>query len=137
FPRTVQQAKALGEMLTTLDRRLAGVLHMKVSDEEIVRRLSGRLTCIDCQAPYHPEFNPPMTPGLCDGCGGELYQRDDDNPETVRAQLATFHRQTEPLIAYYTDAALLVEIRAEGTVDEVAVRAIAAAEAIQERIAGN
>ncbi|MBI2795812.1 MAG: adenylate kinase [Gemmatimonadetes bacterium] len=124
FPRTLPQARALTEMLGRLHRALAGVVCIKVSDEAIVSRLSGRLICRVCQAPYHTSFNPPRSAGRCDACGGELYQRDDDNANTVRARLATFHAQTEPLIAYYREAGLLHEIDGEGDVAAVGARAL-------------
>ena len=126
FPRTLPQASALMEMVSRLNRRLSHVLYIKVTDEAIVRRLSGRLICRDCQAPYHVDFQPPRQTGKCDTCGGELYQRDDDNPNTVRARLATFHRQTEPLIAYYRRAGLLHEIEGEGSVANITARCLAA-----------
>lgn len=126
FPRTLHQAHALVEMLAHLRRRLAGVLYIRVSDDEIVRRLSGRLICRQCQSPYHATFNPPQRAGLCDRCGGELYQRADDHPDTVRARLATFHAQTEPLIDFYRQAELLHQINGEGDVAAVRERSLAA-----------
>ena len=126
FPRTVPQAQALDEMLSRLERRLAGVLFINVSDEAIIERLSGRLVCRACQTPYHARFNPPRIAGACDACGGDLYRRDDDNPDTVRARLKTFHGQTEPLIDYYSQAALLHEIDGEGDVRDVTKRSIEA-----------
>ncbi|MCG3210553.1 MAG: adenylate kinase [Anaerolineae bacterium] len=125
FPRTVGQAEALTEMMTDMQRRIDVVLHIKVSDEEIVNRLSGRLICRNCQTPYHKMFKPPKVDGVCDLCGGELYQRDDDNPETIRARLKTYHAQTAPLIDYYRKAGLLVEIAGEGDVSEVTERTMA------------
>ena len=127
FPRTLPQAEALAEMLAKLQRRLAGVLGINVSDEAIVGRLSGRLICRQCQAPYHRQFKPPQKPGVCDLCGGELYQRDDDNPATVRARLKTYHDQTEPLTAYYQRAGLLHAIDGEGDVAAVTARTFAVA----------
>lgn len=127
FPRTVPQAEALDDMLTHLERRLAGVLYINVSDDAITERLSGRLVCRNCQTPYHLQFNPPKNTGVCNACGGELYRRDDDNPATVRARLRTFHGQTEPLIDYYSQAALLHEIEGEGDVADVTRRSIEAA----------
>lgn len=127
FPRTLPQAEALTQMMTDLNRRLDGALYIKVSDDEIVRRLSGRLICRNCQTPYHKIFNPPEKEGVCDLCGGELYQRDDDNPETVRARLNTFHKQTAPVIGYYRGAGLLIEIEGEGEVSEVTNRILTAA----------
>lgn len=126
FPRTVSQAGALTEMMTRLQRRIAAVLYIKVPDEALVSRLSGRLICRACQAPYHRQFKPPRQSGVCDTCGGELYQRADDNPVTVRNRLVTFHRQTEPLIAYYQQDRLLQEIDGEGALSEVCARSLTA-----------
>ena len=119
FPRTTPQAEALTEIMNSIHRRLAVVLHIRVEDELIVERLSGRLTCRNCQSPFHQRYNPPGKPGICDKCGGELYVRDDDNEETVRARLRTYHAQTEPLIAYYRDAGLLVDIDGTQSLEEV------------------
>ena len=119
FPRTTPQAEALTEIMNSLQRRLAAVLYIKVEDEAIVERLSNRLTCRSCQTPFHRRYNPPVKEGVCDKCGGELYVRDDDNPDTVRARLKTYHAQTEPLIAYYRDAGLLLDIDGELPLNEV------------------
>ena len=125
FPRTVHQAEALMEILGRLQRGLAGVLYIKVPDAALVDRLAGRMICRRCQAPYHNLFKPPKIPGVCDACGGELYQRADDNPETVRARLVTFHRQTEPLIEFFQRAGLLHEIDGEGEVTAIGARSTA------------
>jgi adenylate kinase len=125
FPRTVGQAQALTQIVADMQRRIDAVLHIKVSDEEIVTRLSGRLVCRGCQTPYHMQFKPPAQPGVCDLCGGELYQRDDDNPNTIRARLQTYHAQTAPLIDFYAKAGLLIEIEGEGDVSEVNTRTMA------------
>jgi adenylate kinase len=126
FPRTLTQATALMDMVAQLHRRISGVLYIKVSDEAIISRLSGRLICRKCQAPYHLQFKPPHKTGVCDTCGGELYQRADDNPNTVRARLVTFHSQTEPLIAFYRRAGLLHEIAGEGALADISARCLAA-----------
>ncbi len=126
FPRTLPQAGALTEMMTRLHRRIAAVLYIKVPDEALIGRLSGRMICRACQAPYHLQFKSPRQPGVCDSCGGELYQRADDNPNTVRARLVTFHRQTEPLTASYRQAGLLHEIDGEGLLNEISARSLAA-----------
>jgi adenylate kinase len=126
FPRTLPQAEALTEIMTGLQRRIDGVLYIKVSDQEIMDRLSGRLICRNCQATYHLKFKPPAQPGICDRCGGPLYQRDDDNPETVGARLKTFHTQTEPVIDYYRQAGLLIEISGEGAVSEITAKVLTA-----------
>jgi adenylate kinase len=131
FPRTRPQAEALNDMATDLHRPLAGVIFIQVSDDEIVRRLSGRLICRQCQSPYHLQFKPPKQDGRCDGCGGELYQRDDDNPVTVRARLKTFHAQTEPLIGYYRHAGLLTEIDGEGDVPAVTAATLKVAQQLK------
>ncbi|HEY68469.1 MAG TPA: adenylate kinase [Thermoflexia bacterium] len=119
FPRTLAQAKSLDEMLAEMGRRLDGVLYIAVPDEELVRRLSGRWICRRCQTPYHTVFSPPAQKGVCDACGGELYQRDDDKPETVRARLKVYHQQTAPLIDYYRRAGLLVEVDGSGDIETV------------------
>jgi adenylate kinase len=133
FPRTLPQAEALTEIMDSAKRRIGGVLYIKVSDEELVNRLSGRWICRNCQTPFHTKFKPPAQEGVCDVCGGELYQRDDDKPETVRARLKTFHRQTAPLIDYYTEAGLLTEVDGEGEVSEVTERVVAAIQSLIKR----
>lgn len=130
FPRTLAQAHALDEMLTLEGRRLSGAILINVSDAEIIGRLSGRRICSRCQAPYHLRFKPPARPGICDACGGELYQRDDDNPETIKARLKTFHVQTVPLTEYYQTRELLVEVNGEASPAEVSRDVIAAAESL-------
>jgi adenylate kinase len=128
FPRTVPQAEALTDMLAQLQAPLDAVLELRVDDEEVVRRLSGRRTCRQCGHVWHQEFDPPQEDGVCDKCGGELFQRDDDLPETVQRRLDVYQRQTAPLAGYYEDAGLLVTIEAVGPVDGVTKRAIAALE---------
>lgn len=130
FPRTLPQAEALGEMMVHLRRRIEGVLYINVSDDEIVNRLGGRLICRQCQTPFHKKFRPPKQEGVCDSCGGELYQRDDDNPATVKARLTTFHGQTAPLIEFYQKAGLLHEVNGEGNLADVAARTLSAAKAL-------
>ncbi|MEI7728171.1 MAG: adenylate kinase [Verrucomicrobiota bacterium] len=107
FPRTLAQAEALNAILKELEMQLCAVLNIQVSDEEIVQRLAERFICRHCQTPYNLSAKPPRQTGICDICGDELYQRSDDRPETVRARLATFHQQTEPLLAFYRQAGLL------------------------------
>lgn len=101
FPRTVEQAEALEEMLAAAGRALIHVLLLEVPEEELVRRLSGRRMCRGCGANHNVIFNPPAEAGVCDACGGELYQRSDDNEETVRNRLGVYRRQTEPLVGFY------------------------------------
>ena len=119
FPRTLPQAEALDQLLAELDRKIDLVIHLEVSDDEIVRRLSGRLICRECQTPFHRDFNP-FTKCPYDKCSGEfLYQREDDKPETVRARLRVFQRQTAPLIEHYMRRGLLVKIDCEKSVKAV------------------
>lgn len=119
FPRTLAQAEALEKMMSEIGDRIDGVLYIDVTDDEIVRRLSGRLICRECEVPFHKVFNP-FTKCPYDKCTGEhLYQRDDDKPDTIRARLATFHKQTAPLIEYYLNAGILIKVPGEGTVDQV------------------
>jgi len=119
FPRTMEQAIALNEMMAGLKRELSAVLYVEVPDEELVERLSGRLICRECQVPFHRVANPFRTcpNGRC--TGEHLYQRADDTPETVRARLVTYHRQTAPVIDYYRLIGLLITVPGSGAVDAV------------------
>jgi adenylate kinase len=128
FPRTVPQAEALNDMLHELGTPLEAVLELQVDDEEVVRRLSGRRTCRNCGHVWHVEFDPPSKEGVCDVCGGELFQRDDDLPETIRRRLEVYNEQTAPLVSFYRDMGLLRSVTAQGTVDDVTQRAIASLE---------
>ena len=127
FPRTLGQAVALEEILSRLGRRIVGALNIDVTDSSIVERLSGRLICRKCQSPFHVKFHPPLKAGICDHCGGELYRRSDDNPATIRARLATFHRQAEPLLHYYREVGVLMDIHGNDTVEVVSKRCLTAA----------
>ena len=119
FPRTVDQARALDEALKERSQAVDQVLYINVGEEEVVRRLAGRWTCRQCGAVYHQVFSPPKQPGRCDQCGGELYQRDDDKPETVRNRLTVFNQQTAPLIDYYKKQSKLLEVNGEQEADAV------------------
>ncbi|MFQ5611663.1 MAG: adenylate kinase [Anaerolineae bacterium] len=126
FPRTQAQAEALDEMLAELGRKIDGVLYIKVSDEEIVNRLSGRLICRECQLPFHKVFKPFVSCPY-NKCQGEyLYQRDDDKPDTVRARLKTYNDQTAPLIDHYRQAGLLITVPGEGSLADVRQAVLAA-----------
>ncbi|QIB75158.1 adenylate kinase [Halogeometricum borinquense] len=114
YPRNIEQAEYLTE-ITDLD----AVLYLDVSEEELVERLTGRRVCDDCGANYHVEFAPPEEDGVCDECGGELIQRDDDTEETVRERLTVYHKNTEPVVNHYRDEGVLVEIDGEQTPDGV------------------
>jgi adenylate kinase len=124
FPRTVQQAVVLDDMLAANDVGLDVVLELVVDDEEVVRRLSGRRTCRRCGHVWHLDFDPPATDGVCDRCGGELFQRDDDSELTIRHRLEVYADQTSPLIGYYGDRGLLSGVDATGPVEDVTERAI-------------
>jgi adenylate kinase len=124
FPRTVPQATALDKLLADLGVGLDVVLELVVDDDEVIRRLSGRWTCRGCGKIWHIEFDPPTHEGVCDRCGGELYQRDDDKAETVSERLRVYARDTAPLIIFYGAQGKLVGIDATGPVEDVTVRAI-------------
>jgi len=119
FPRTRAQAEALDSILQELGQQLTSVLFMAVPDEVLIERLSGRRICRKCQAPYHILFSPPREVETCDLCGGELYQRDDDQPETIKARLDVYHKQTAPLIKFYKGANLLHEVDGNIGIDQV------------------
>jgi adenylate kinase len=125
FPRTVPQAVALDKLLAAdLAAGLDVVLELVVDDDEVIRRLSGRRTCRGCGKIWHVEFDPPAREGTCDRCGSELFQRDDDKPETIAERLSVYGRDTAPLIDYYGAQGKLVGIDATGPVEDVTVRAI-------------
>ena len=126
FPRNVPQAETLKKMLSEWDARLSVVLELVVDEDEVVRRLSGRRTCRRCERVWHIMFDPPTRDGICDACGGELFQRDDDREETVRHRLEVYKKQTAPLVSYYADEGILIGIDATGPVEEVTERALAA-----------
>jgi adenylate kinase len=119
FPRTIGQAEMLEEALARRDRTLTAVLLIEVPDEEVVRRLSGRRTCVKNGHVYHVEFDPPKNEGVCDQDGSRLIQRDDDKPETVQKRLAVYHEQTEPLIIWYSERGLLRRFDGLRTPEEV------------------
>ncbi|KPK48259.1 MAG: adenylate kinase [Dehalococcoidia bacterium SM23_28_2] len=126
FPRTLEQATALDEALTREGKGINRVLYIKVPEDELLSRLSGRWNCRQCGSVYHQRFQPPRQAGRCDQCGGELYQRDDDRPETVRKRLEVYFQQTAPLIDYYRERGKLVEIDGNKSVEEVAEELLAA-----------
>ena len=110
FPRTIAQAEALEGILTGLNRRIDHVVSIEVDDEELIRRLAGRRMCKGCGESFHLVFNPPREEDVCDRCKGELYQRDDDNEETIRQRLKVYNDQTSPLIEFYRGQGALREI---------------------------
>ena len=122
FPRNLKQAEALDEALDQQAKAIDSVVYIKVSEEELLERLSGRWICRRCQAPYHTVNSPPKVWGKCDRCGGELYQRPDDSVQTVKGRLQVYFAETTPLIDYYAQAGKLLEVDGEGSVDDVKER---------------
>ena len=119
FPRTIAQAEALEALLADLGLELAVVPYIKVPEDVLLDRLAGRWTCRACGAMYHQLFSPPQVAGVCDRCGGELYQRPDDTPETQKHRIKVYFEQTAPLIDYYRDKGLLVEVDGRPGIDEI------------------
>jgi adenylate kinase len=119
FPRTLAQAEALDEALAEQGLRISVVPYIRVSEEMLLARLGGRWTCKQCKAVYHQLFNPPEVAGVCDVCGGVLYQRADDTPETHQKRIDVYMAQTRPLIDYYRAASVLREVAGESDVDTV------------------
>jgi len=119
FPRTLEQAKALDGLLKKLGTRLDHVVVIEVPDDYLVDRLTGRRTCRGCNYMHHIKYDPPKKPGVCDKCGGELYQRDDDKEETIRQRLKTYHDQTSPLIKYYATQGVVRKIDGTLSMEQV------------------
>lgn len=126
FPRNLEQAKALDKALEKQKKAIDGVLYIKVSEEELLKRISGRRICRKCQTPYHIVASPPRVKGICDKCGGELYQRSDDTEEAVKERLKVYFKQTTPLIDYYTMQGKLLDINGEGDIDAINERIVQA-----------
>ncbi|WP_340820556.1 adenylate kinase [Methanolobus sp. WCC4] len=118
YPRTIPQADALKDILAEISKPLNAVINIEVNDEELVKRLGGRRSCA-CGESYHVMFNPPEKEGECNACGAELYQRDDDKEDVIRQRLAVYNDKTKPLIDYYDNAGLLVNVDGAGAVDAV------------------
>ena len=129
FPRTVPQAEGLDRLLVEKNEKLTIAPYIKVEPEILLQRLAGRWTCRRCGTMYHVIFNPPKVAGACDACGGELYQREDDTPETQQRRIDVYFEQTAPLIEWYQDKALLVEINGEQPIEAVGVGLLAAVKA--------
>lgn len=119
FPRTVMQADALSQMLKDLGKSIDHVISLSVDKEELLERVTGRRTCRSCGKGFHIAFDPPKVNGICDECGGELYQRDDDSEETMRKRLEVYEGQTAPLVAYYDKKSLLRTIHGTGSIDDI------------------
>lgn len=119
FPRTPAQAKALDEMLSDFGGQVDAVPYIKVREDELVERLSGRMTCRAKGHIFHKKYNPPQEPGICDFDGSELYQREDDKPETVKRRIRVYMEQTQPLIDYYQEKSVLIEIDGNQSIEDV------------------
>ena len=130
FPRNLEQAEALDKALAQQGKDIDKVIYIKVSEAELLERLSGRWICRQCQIPYHITNSPPKIWGKCDKCGGELYQRPDDTVESVRKRLEVYFAETAPLIDYYARVGKLLEVDGEGGVDKVGRRIIAALQGV-------
>jgi adenylate kinase len=126
FPRTVAQAEALEKLLADEKLKLDAVLSYELPLEKVVARLSGRRTCPGCKAVFHVEARPPKVAGVCDHCGGKLYQREDDRPESIRVRMQAYETSTAPLADFYRKRNLLVPILAEGTPEEIYQRSVTA-----------
>jgi len=133
YPRTLQQARDLDQMLGRRGQKLDLVLYFRLGDEEALGRLTGRLVCSKCGENYHRQYMPPKMPGVCDKCGGPLKVRSDSSEEVVRKRLAEYHDKSEPLVAFYRQRGLLECVDASSSPDEVT----RGAAAILERIAGS
>jgi adenylate kinase len=125
FPRTVPQAEALDRVLGALGRHIDAVVNITVPNEELIKRLSGRRTCRDCDALYHIIFDPPTNAGICNKCNGELYQRDDDHEDIIMSRLEVYVRATAPLLAYYKRRGLLAEVEGTGGREDILGRILA------------
>jgi adenylate kinase len=119
FPRTIAQADAFAALLKDTGQALGAVIFFDVSEAELLRRLTGRRVCRQCQTTYHLVSAPPKTAGVCDKCGGELYQREDDSEQTVRNRLEVYARQTAPLLDYYRQRSLLTTVAGEGSIESI------------------
>lgn len=119
FPRTIVQAEKLEEMLETMGQEIDAVVDLEVAQDELLVRLAGRRTCKQCGAMYHQTAHPPKVAGVCDECGGELYQREDDNEETILKRLSVYKQQTAPLKEFYEKQGKLRHAPGRGSVDEI------------------
>jgi adenylate kinase len=118
FPRTIPQAEALDGVLSDLGTSLDFVVNISVSDNEIIERLSGRRVCQKCGKSYHIKYNPPTVGGVCDACASKVIQRDDDKEETVISRIETYHKQTEPLIDYYSRKGILLTVEGRELIED-------------------
>ena len=119
FPRTIIQARELESIAKEFHFEIGAIINLAIPEEVLVRRLSGRRTCTNCGATFHLEFKPPLVDGVCDKCGGELYQREDESEAAVKVRLETYNRQTKPLIDYYTMKGTIININGDQPMEDV------------------
>ena len=119
FPRTIIQARELESIAKEFHFEIDAIINLAIPEEVLVRRLSGRRTCANCGATFHLEFKPPLVEGVCDKCGGELYQREDESEAAVKVRLETYNRQTKPLIDYYTMKGTIININGDQPMEDV------------------
>jgi adenylate kinase len=128
FPRNINQAEVLEKTLSSMRKSIGAVVGIEVDRKELVRRLSGRRVCRKCGASYHVIFNPPVNIGMCDKCGSEIYQRDDDKEDTIEARLKVYEQETFPLVDYYSRKGLYRGIDGKGSVDQITLTIVGAIE---------
>jgi len=133
FPRNLQQARALDQALEMQKNGIDAVIYIKVSEEELLKRLGGRWICRRCQTPYHEIYSPPKVAGICDKCGGELYQRPDDNINTIKKRLEVYFNETAPLIDYYKQKGKLIEVDGEGSMEEINERIVSVLQPLNKK----
>lgn len=132
FPRTIKQADELKKMLQARDKTIDHVISINVDKEDLLARITGRLTCRGCGKGFHILFYPPKVGDICDDCGSELYERNDDREETMRKRLDVYEQQTAPLVAYYAEEALLRTVHGSGSIDEIQGKLLNVLESRQE-----
>ena len=128
FPRNINQAEVLEKTLFSMGKSISTVIGIEVDRKELVRRLSGRRVCRKCGASYHTIFNPPVNIGMCDKCGSEIYQRDDDKEDTIEARLKVYEQETYPLVEYYSTKGLYRAVDGKGSVDQITMTIVGAIE---------
>lgn len=133
FPRNLEQARALDQALEKQKNGIDKVIYIKVSEEELLKRLGGRWICRRCQTPYHEVYSPPKVAGICDKCGGELYQRHDDNINTIKKRLEVYFKETAPLIDYYKQKGKLIEVDGEGSMEEINERIVSVLQPLHKK----
>lgn len=119
FPRTIIQARELESIAKEFNFQIDAIINLAIPEEVLIRRLSGRRTCANCASTFHVEFKPPLVEGVCDKCGGELYQREDESEAAVKVRLETYNRQTKPLIDYYTMKGTIININGDQPMEDV------------------